>query len=396
MLAVWRPGHPLWLAPHRPFFLLAGFWAVLVPIVWLVPEGLGPEPISWHRHELLFGMGGAAVGGYLLTALPAWTKGAAPPAVTRLLVALWIAGRLAVAIGPHPILAAIAEGSYFLGLGGFLSLAVFNARAWERTPLAIAPILLGLFALLSTSDLGLAEGRGIMRALPLVYALLISLIGGRMLAAFTMHWSRRYQPEVRVADASRIGQGAILALGVALVLLLAEADAAVGPLLILSGLLQLLRMLSWRSWRTARYPALLLLHLAWLWLALGLAITGISLLPSNPLDAAAGLHALTMGAMGTMMLAIMARAAMARRDTRLSVSLPLAVAFASVFLSAPIRLSASFAGEYGQPLALQLSAMVWCCGWMLFLWSFRPVLQGPVQRPVLSARISDAPSDEET
>lgn len=80
MLQVWRKHHPLWLAPHRPFFLLAGLWAAIVPLAWLAPPGLGPEPLSWHRHEMLFGMGGAAVGGYLLTALPAWTHdGAVSP-----------------------------------------------------------------------------------------------------------------------------------------------------------------------------------------------------------------------------------------------------------------------------------------------------------------------------
>lgn len=63
--------HPLWQAAHRPLFFCAGLCALLVPAVWLWPGGLDADPVRWHLHELLFGMGGAAVGGYLLTALPA-------------------------------------------------------------------------------------------------------------------------------------------------------------------------------------------------------------------------------------------------------------------------------------------------------------------------------------
>jgi uncharacterized protein involved in response to NO len=386
MPAVWRRDHPLWLAPHRPFFLLAGLWAALVPIVWILPQGLGPEPVAWHRHELLFGMGGAAVGGYLLTALPAWTGAPVPPAATRRFVPLWFVGRLAFVLGLPPLPAAIAEAGYFLALGIFLSQRVLKAGAWRRMPLAAAPLLLGGSALLSTPELGLVDDDGVMRMLPLFYGLLISLVGGRAVPAFTVHWAAQSRPQLPVADPLWLSRSALAALGVAIALVLADAPIAAGPPLVLSGVLQLLRMLPWRSWRTVACPALLLLHLAWFWLATGLAMTGASLLSPGLLGAATGLHALTMGAMGTMMLAIMARAAMIRRDGRLHVSWQLALAFALVFISVPIRLGMAFAADSGQSSALQLSAILWSGGWGLFLWDFRRALQGPVPRPVLSGR----------
>jgi uncharacterized protein involved in response to NO len=52
--------HPLWRAAHLPLFLCAGLAALLAPAVWLWPGGLGADPLRWHMHELLFGMGGAA------------------------------------------------------------------------------------------------------------------------------------------------------------------------------------------------------------------------------------------------------------------------------------------------------------------------------------------------
>jgi uncharacterized protein involved in response to NO len=148
-------------------------------------------------------------------------------------------------------------------------------------------------------------------------------------------------------------------------------------------------MLTWRSWQCRRYPALLLLHLAWLWLASGLALVGFSLISSAGPDTTSALHALTMGAMGTMMVAIMGRAAMKRRGHRLLVSAELAFAFALVWLSAPVRICASLVEADAGPLLLQLAALLWIAGWSLFLHDFRHALRGPVERPVLSARIGE-------
>jgi uncharacterized protein involved in response to NO len=93
---------PLLTAGFRPFFLAAAGWAVLSMAVWLplfsgaveLPSRF--DPLSWHIHEMLFGFVMAAVGGFLLTAIPNWT-GRAPVAGTPLavLVGLWLLGRVA-------------------------------------------------------------------------------------------------------------------------------------------------------------------------------------------------------------------------------------------------------------------------------------------------------------
>jgi len=84
-------GPALFAYGFRPFFLAAGFWGAFGILLWL-PQYLGAltlpthfGPLDWHIHEMLFGFVMAAVGGFLLTAIPNWAGRApvalAPPAI---------------------------------------------------------------------------------------------------------------------------------------------------------------------------------------------------------------------------------------------------------------------------------------------------------------------------
>ena len=63
----------------RPFFLAAGLYAVIAVAAWAGILAAGPAPFGavpphlWHGHEMLFGFVGAAIAGFLLTAVPSWT-----------------------------------------------------------------------------------------------------------------------------------------------------------------------------------------------------------------------------------------------------------------------------------------------------------------------------------
>ena len=71
---------PLLTAGFRPFFLAAAAWATLSMAAWMpmlsgeleLPSRF--DPLSWHIHEMLFGFVMATVGGFLLTAIPNWTR----------------------------------------------------------------------------------------------------------------------------------------------------------------------------------------------------------------------------------------------------------------------------------------------------------------------------------
>ena len=104
--AAWGSPPILLSYAFRPFFLLGAVFAIVAILLWvamlhaagLVP--VAPDPVAWHAHEMLFGFAGAAIAGFLLTAVATWTG--RPPVAGPLLgalVAAWLAGRAAMLLG---------------------------------------------------------------------------------------------------------------------------------------------------------------------------------------------------------------------------------------------------------------------------------------------------------
>lgn len=369
----------LWRAPHLPFFLLASLWAALVPLVWLAPA-LVCDPVAWHRQELLLGVAGAAMGGYLLTALPHWisqsgqdrTSRALSPRVTQVLVLAWAGGRLLGAPCLADAWALAGLSLYPAGLALSLSLPVIAARAWGRLPMALAPLLLILIAI----RLRLA-GDSMTAVLGL--ALLVALVGGRIIPAFLR--ARAGSDTTRRMPVPIMGRAADLLLALALVTHLAGFGPLWTSLLLVSAALgQAARPAGWPLAKGLRggQGDLVVLVVAWGWLPAGLLLAGLVPGFGTNLALPAALHALTMGLMGSMVLAVMARAWMQRIPGALRLGPVLGMAFALVQLATLLRLLLP-----GQPT---VAALCWSTAWILASVVAVVALFRPVPRPVLSAR----------
>ena len=222
---------------------MAAVWAVLVPLVWLIPD-LSDDPVGWHRQELILGFAGAAMGGYLLTALPHWLKqageGVKGPGrqAMQALVLAWIAGRIAAAQPGDGALVLLGIGAYPLGLAFCLLIPVLSARLWRRLPIALVPV--GLLAVGVGLRLG---GDGLAAALAMV--LIVAVVGGRIVPAFLASRAGQATPPQRGAlpEMARLAD-AVLAL--ALVGHLAGVgDSVTGGLLLAAAAGQAARMGRW-------------------------------------------------------------------------------------------------------------------------------------------------------
>jgi uncharacterized protein involved in response to NO len=227
----------------RPLCLGAGLWAALAVPLWVAVwtgrisyNGIF-DPATWHVHEMLFGFVAAAVGGFILTAVPNWT------------------GRLPVRGKPLGLLAALA--------------------VW------------------------VADGAGV---------------------------------------------------------------AAVGGL-VAAGILHLARLSRWRGWQTTGESLVTILHVGYFWAGIGLVLLGLSMLVDT-VPRTAALHVLTLGAMGTMILAVMTRAILGHTGRTLTAG----SGTLGIYVLVTVALFFRLANEImAMPELVWLSALAWSSEFGLFV-----------------------------
>jgi uncharacterized protein involved in response to NO len=143
-----------------------------------------------------------------------------------------------------------------------------------------------------------------------VVLLLITIIGGRIVPAFTGNALRGSGIEASMPERPWL-ERAVIALMAATVLVDAALPLGVvsGVLAAVAGLAQLLRLAGWHSLRTLRQPIVWVLHAAYAWLPLGLLLKACHLWAGYGW-AAFWMHALGAGAAATMIVAVMSRASL--------------------------------------------------------------------------------------
>lgn len=98
---------PLFNLGFRPFFLMAGFAAIGLILVWFLIYAMHFQlPLDtvnlhqWHAHEMIYGYSMAVVAGFILTATKNWTGLPTPSGVKLFrLVAFWLVARLFFSAG---------------------------------------------------------------------------------------------------------------------------------------------------------------------------------------------------------------------------------------------------------------------------------------------------------
>lgn len=373
----------------RPFFLLAGLDACATVALWLcVLAGLLPAPSwltpsLWHAHEMLFGLVAAAIAGFLLTAVPSWT-GAAPargPALAAL-AGLWLAGRAAMALaGSLPGAAvAVVDAAFLPALAVAVGRPVLAARQTRNlgvigivTALALANVATQLDAV------GLAPGAApvALHGAVALAILLVSTIGGRIVPAFTANALRASgcPAEVRGHGHRDRAALALLALWVAAELLAPRTLASGGAALAASAA-SALRMGGWQTRRTLAEPLLWSLHLGLAWVPIGLAAVAAADL-AGALPWSVGLHALTTGAIGTMILAVMTRVALGHTGRHLSAPRAATAAYALVSAAALTRTLGAVAWPEATLPVLAASGAFWVAAYATFVAAYAPILLGP-------------------
>lgn len=342
-------GPALFSYGFRPFFAAACIFGLLVVPLWLlIWQGtLGYQghfgAVDWHIHEMVFGYGSAVLAGFLFTAVPNWT-GRMPVrgAPLALLFAVWVIGRFALwsDLG-SPVAVLVLDSSFLLLVAAMIAREVIAGKNWRNLKVLVPVLFLGAANILFHLEVMLAGVSDYGRRLGIaLLVFLIMLIGGRIIPSFTRNWlvKERGQDVPLPVPFSRF-DGISIAIGVLAMLgwVLAPHSALSGVLLLLAGVLHVARLTRWRGVSVLASPLLVMLHVAYVFIPLGLLVSGFSAL--GLMDQIAAVHLLGIGAIGGMTVAVMMRASLGHTGRALVAGPVLTVGFVLLLLAAVARIA---------------------------------------------------------
>lgn len=370
----------LWNLGFRPFYLLASLFSAFSVPLWAAQFSgylhlaylQGP---AWHAHEMLFGYTIAVIAGFLLTAVRAWTKQPTPSGVPLMaLAALWICGRVLV-LTPYAMTATVVNAAFPVAVAVAIGIPLFRARNTRNYFFVGLLVLIG--ALILAVDLAL-QGRfelsprlGLQLALDVVLFIMV-VMGGRVIPMFT-NGGVPGTNATRNALVEKIALGSVILLFAADLLQLQQTIVAV--ILLIGALAHGARMYLWKPWRTLATPLVWILHAAYAWIVVYLALRGLSAL--GLLAVSYAIHALTVGAIGGLTLGMMTRTARGHTGRPLVADGFELTMFLLIQVAAVVRVFGGIASSGLYMTSIQLSGLIWSVAFGLFAVRYWPVLTRP-------------------
>lgn len=378
-----RPRQALWALGFRPFFLAGSAFALVALLLWgAVLTGIvQPTPaggmLAWHRHEMLFGFAVAIVAGFLLTAVQTWSgmPGLSGRPLQGLFL-LWLLGRVCWFV-PLPSWLLITLHGAFLPLVALaLARPIVIRRLRNNYPIVVLVMVLAgcqwltLLGWLNQDERW--QRHGVLAGLWLVAAMM-SVIGGRVIPFFTRRGLGNMAPAIPRPWLDRACLLGSIALPATYALGLNDTPQPLMAVLFAGlGALHVVRLALWHDRGIWRVPLLWSLHVAYAWLVpacLGLALwhAGVKVSPSL------AVHALSVGGMTGLIVAMMARVSLGHTGRALEVPRSVGWAFACIQLAALVRVA--FVPFTAQ--ALGLSVLLAATGLGLFVWHYWAILTQP-------------------
>lgn len=302
---------------------------------------------------MLFGYAETVLAGFLITRTTS--------IIRWLLLGTWILSRLAIFV----------ENSYLaliLGISFTLAILVPAAipllhRAKRKENYILPVILLVLFMLdirWWTGALWLGQNiqQNTLLATVDLYALLLLIVGGRAVRSSVGGYLERNRISRR--DYSRFNYELSLSFlgGISCLLDVFDFSHVAGVFNILTAIVAMVRVLPWQLSYVRKSCVLLSMTVGYCWLIPGLLIKGGAVFwPEYPV--AASLHGITVGALGTLTLTMMARTVMLQSHQSIRNFTDIGFAVGLIFIAAILRLIAPF-------VVLLQTSLLWIA---IFFWS---------------------------
>ena len=379
-------GMILFALGFRPFYLLAGLFAVLALPVWIATYtgilqwGGHMQGMSWHIHEMIFGFAPAVIAGFLLTAVPNWTR-LPTPAGTKLagLALLWLAARIANITGPT-VLSIVLDVAFLPAIAVAVGIPIW--RSANRRNLKVLLVLAALtLANLIWHLASISVVSPVLMHVSYVTAIdiitiLMAIVGGRVIPAFTRNAVSGSNPiTIKSVEVVALGALVLLVLADVFGVWVALPKIIVLPLLVVAALGHLVRLWLWQPLRTRHDPLLLMLPVAYVWIPISLGLRAFSQI--SDLMPAASMHALTIGAMSSLMVAMMMRSALGHSGRMLTATWVENSVFWLVQTTAIVRVGAALVPLVFYRNAMVVSSVLWTLAFVIFVFGYWKALTQP-------------------
>lgn len=370
----------------RPFFMGAGLLAVASMVVWAGVYhwqwSLALSRISvlqWHAHEMLYGYAMAVIAGFLLTAVRNWTSidtAAGKPLMA--LFGLWLVPRLLFLGGDAwLLLAAIFDLVFTIALSFAVARPIFQVRQWRQMAVLSKLILLGgcnlLFYLAAFDVYAGGFSWGLYGGLYLVIGLILTM-ARRVMPMFIQNGVDESVTlfNSRFLDLSSL----VLFLAFFLSELVFDTSLASAWLALGVFAVNVIRLLGWHNSGIWRMSLLWGLYLAYAFICLGFALFASAYFFG--VSKFIAIHAMSMGGIGMMTLAMMCRVAIGHtgRDLKAppkGVAIGLALLLVGVVFRVVLPLLSP--ALYVQWLAI--SQLLWILAFSVFVVTYWPILSRP-------------------
>jgi uncharacterized protein involved in response to NO len=386
------PAHAaIWNLGFRPLYLAGALWAALAIPLWIlqwrgvIQTSSHLTQAAWHMHEMIFGYAFAIIAGFLLTAVKTWTGRDTPSGwPLALIVACWVMARV-LYLTPWSLLGIAFETLFFLLTAWGIGKPMVAAGNRQNLLFVLVILLAGLLNLVfHAAMLGLFIDSAIdwrtaaISALDVV-SMVIVIVTGRVMPMFTRNGAPGSAPK-SYPLLEKIVLLAIFASAVINIIFGSGAAYAVSA--IVAAMLLLVRWALCSPLATWRNPILWSLHAALVWLPIGYSLRAYSAIDAS-VTATLGIHALTIGVIGGLTLAMMTRTARGHTGRILKASLTETCAYVFIIGGAAVRVLMPLILPTLYLESVLLSAALWTLAFCLYLKVFAPWL--------LSARIDGKP-----
>lgn len=308
--------HPLLAEALKLFFPVAAAHAVLLPLIWVtllafdLPFARQVPPGQWHAHEMIFGTYGAALAGFLGSAMPEWTD--TKPQRGRallLLLTFWLPGRLIGFVGADVLIlpAALTDLAFLSLLLVFVTRPLIERRSARHGSFALWIILFALIELAIRVAWFLGEtawSARLLQAALAVFLVFLSLAIARINVVVVNHAldptgeTTPYRPH---PGRQNLSAGLV---GLQLVAALVAPDSAVPAWLALAAAAAFFdRLAEWFIGRAVLRAEVLALAAANASGGVGFLVIGLAGLGA-PVAPTTGIHLLSIGALGLAVIAV--------------------------------------------------------------------------------------------